>query len=476
MLKLIAPFRALFSLDSSLIAANPSAFTEFLRHAQRELENPESALKKALNPAAEIAVHVPAEPNDSEIGSRYIGLNANGSLYLSPRVFTLRFGADAGKQLDEIYKYAADMADAVAQKYSRNFFPDLASLRIDLQDNTIATFSLDMVIDRASINKNDYGWNRLDEWTTVLVHFMLAKLYDGCLFPAMEALKNFSDSNCYPYIQSVKDYTIFPDLVGDPQNPHPNLNNRFILMWVNRTLCYNGDYPANQWMKQLMHEHADLKIHDAEVHLNAGNSIVVMPETMDKAQLAQFWEINMSAQYYYAALDVVNINLVKYIGTIFNKQTNRGLRRLTRELEAIMNRVTILQVRYHDFSMELQGTARRIFSLLQKEWDFGTLANNVHRKVELCKSNINVLNQETNSRNQGRTEIVLTSLTGMGILNLFVELGNYATQLPPEHRDMVGKIPGFMDLGFVMSGNALSWIGIVIAVGVVVFTVMNRRA
>lgn len=476
MLKLIAPFRALFSLDSSLIAANPPYFRAFLRHLQGELENPDSDLRKQLNPAIDIDVHVPAEPSESEIGSRYIGLNANGSLYLSPRVFTLRFKPEAGAALNGIYKYAAEMADEVAQKYSRNFFPDLASLRVDFQDNTIATFSLDMVIDRTSINKSDHGWNRLDEWTTVLVHFILARIYPDFLFPIITALKQFSDSQGYIFIQDVSDYSIFPDLVGDPHNPHPNLDTRFILLWVNRTLCYSGDYSPNHWMKQLMHGEANLKIREAEFHLNAGNSIIAIPETMDKAYLAQFWDINLSAQYYYAALDAVNINLVKYIGTIFNRQTNRDLRRLTREMEAIINRVTILQVRYHDFSMELQGTARRIFALLQKEWDFGVLANNVHRKLELCKNSITILNQETNTRNQGRTEIVLTSLTGLGVLNLFVELGNYATQMPKENRDMVGNIPGFMDLGFIMSGNALSWIGIVIAVGAVIFAVANRRA
>jgi hypothetical protein len=218
-----------------------------------------------------------------------------------------------------------------------------------------------------------------------------------------------------------------------------------------------------------------VKIREAEVHLNSGNSIIVMPPDMDKRALAQLWDIMLSVQYYYAAMDVVNINLIKYIGTTFNKQTSKNLRRLSRQMETIINRITILQVRYQDFSMELQGIPKKIFQILQKEWDFGVLVGNVHKKLELCKSNITVLNQETNTRNQGRTEIVLTSLTGMGILNLFVELGNYATQLPPERMNMVGKIPGFMDLGFVMSGNALSWIGIIIAIAVVVFTIVNRR-
>ncbi len=475
MLKLIAPFRALFSLDSSLIAASPASFTEFLKLLSHELENPESDIGKKLDSNVSIEVNVPVETSETEIGSRYVSLNANGSLYLSPRIFTIRFKPSAINDIDAIYNYAAAMADEVTSKYSRHFLPDIGTFRIDVQDNTIATLSLELVVNRSNINKNDYAWNRLDEWTTVLVHFLLYKLYPAYIFPALKNIREFSKKHGYVFVQDIADYTIFLDLIGDTDNPYPDLQNRFMLMWVNRTLCYNGDYPANGWIKPLIGDKGSLKIGNAEMHLNAGNSVVIMPPNMDKNYFSQLWDVILSSQYYYAALDVVNLNLVRHIGTTFNKQTSKNLRRLSREMEAIINRVTILQVRYHDFAMELQGMPRKIFHVLQKEWDFNTLAGNVYKKLELCKSNINVLNQETNSRNQGRTEIVLTSLTGMGILNLFVELGNYATQMPPEHMHMVGDMPGFMDLGFMMSGNALSWIGIIIAVAVIIFTVYNRR-
>ena len=77
-------------------------------------------------------------------------------------------------------------------------------------------------------------------------------------------------------------------------------------------------------------------------------------------------------------------------------------------------------------------------------------------------------------RNQGRIETVLTGVAGMAIVSVFVELAAYASQIPEERRKMIGDIPGFMDLGFMLSGNTLSWIGIILAVSVLIFTVSHR--
>lgn len=474
MLKLIAPFRALFSLDSSAIAANPGKFTYFLKLTSKELENPQSSLRKNIHPSLDIDVNIPVETSDSEIGSRYISLNANGSLYLSPRIFTIRFKPSETNDIEGIYNKSALMADEVTAKYSKNFYPDISSFRIDIHDNTIATLSMEMIVDRNNLNKNDYAWNKLDEWTTVLIHFLLSEIYQIYIYPVLEVIRKFSQESEYKFVQNVSEYSVFPDLVGDTENPHTDLKQRFMLMWVNRTLCYKNDYAENNWIKPLIRKHDILNVKGAEVHLNSGNSIIIMPQDMDKRNLAQLWDVILSTQYYYAAMDVVNINLIRYIGTTFTKVTSDKLRILSKNMEAIVNKVTILQVHYNDFSMELQGTAQKIFHLLQKEWNFNILTHNVQKKIELCKSNITVLNQETNQRNQGRMQIVLTGLAGMGILNIFVELGTYATQMPDAHLHMVGQIPGFMDLGFILSGNALSWIGIFIAVSIVIFSIKNR--
>src|SRR5262249_27297612 len=152
--------------------------------------------------------------------------------------------------------------------------------------------------------------------------------------------------------------------------------------------------------------HGIIHIKDAQLHLNWGNNLIILPKGMDKDRLSGLWDGMLSAQYYYAAMDAVSINLVKYIATTFNRQSSKELRRLSNDMEIIVNSVIILQVRYKDISMEVQGVARDIFTHLEKEWNFRMLADNMKTKLDLCKSNVNALNQETNSRNQERAEIV----------------------------------------------------------------------
>jgi hypothetical protein len=173
-------------------------------------------------------------------------------------------------------------------------------------------------------------------------------------------------------------------------------------------------------------------------------------------------------------MNVININLIRYIGITSDKHTTTSLRNVSRDMENIINSVTILKLRYNDLASELTGVPRKIFQTIQKVWDFRNIADNMQSKLELCRTNIKTLSIEMQRRNQGRIETVLTGVAGMTIMSVFIELGSYATQMPVENRKMVGDIPGFMDLGFVLSGNALSWIGIIMAVSVLAFTIKHR--
>jgi hypothetical protein len=173
-------------------------------------------------------------------------------------------------------------------------------------------------------------------------------------------------------------------------------------------------------------------------------------------------------------MNVINVNLVRYIGITSNKYSHTALREITRDTENIINSVTILKVRYNDLLAELSGVPKEIFLALQKEWHFRNILDNMQDKLDLCRINIKTLNVEMQRRNQGRIETVLTGVAGMTIMSVFVELGCYATQIPDNKMAMVGKFPGFMDLGFLLTGNELSWIGIIMAVSVLAFTVRHR--
>jgi len=468
MLKLITPFRVLFNLDSSKIAARPAVFMEFLHKVQDALENPASTLARTLNPALQVMVNLPpkAEENDNA--------RDHGRFLLSPHLFTLRFLKTHQAEIAAIYHRAAAQADSRTAAYSAMLRPDMDSLKIRLNDNTIAILFLDLHLEREQMVTGEEGWKQLNQWVEILIKSMLRELYPLMIFPLLKGLNAFSNATKDYFVYDVSEYKIFFVLVGDPANPYPDLHTRFIAMQTNITLCYPGDYAQNQWITGITAHGTCVRLKGMEVYVNDENNLVVLPHAANQEVLEIFWEIISSASYYYIAMNVININLIRYIGITSDKHTTKGLRIISRDMEQIINSVTILKVRYTDLAGELTGVARKLFVALQKEWDFRNITENMQSKLELCRTNIKTLSVETQRRNQGRIETVLTGVAGMSILSVFIELGSYATQMPPENRAMVGNYPGFMSLGFEYSGNTLGWIGIAMAVAVLLFTIRHR--
>ncbi|HEU5047853.1 MAG TPA: hypothetical protein VFT64_08425 [Rickettsiales bacterium] len=476
MLKLIAPFRAYFNLDSSQVATDPDGFMDYLAHLRTELSAPASSISKKLSPALEMDVNVPPRLEKDEVEARYVDANKNGSLFLFQRIFTLRFKSAAFPELQNILRDACTAADDKVIRYSDSFLPDAQSLRIDFYDNTVAILTLDLHLDKAHIGQSDSAWDKLDKWTTAFTYNLLERLYQKHIFPLLLGLSKMPDRHGQYWVEDIEAYNIFRDLASHRRNPYYNLDLCFRLMWVNRTLFYSNDYPMNAWIRPLLHPHNNesIRIDGAEIHLNSGNNVIMISKDLEDKQLENLWDVMLSAQYYYAAMDIVNVNLIKYLGTVFNRQSDASLHMLSEDMENIINLVTILQVHYNDMMVDLQGVSQKLFHAIQKEWKFENLVRNVDRKLGLCKANITMLSQQTNERNQWRTEIVLKALAGTNLIYLFLAVSGYASQWPRDHMDMVGKFPGFLDLGFIFSGNALTWAGIIIT-GLLILYTTNWR-
>jgi hypothetical protein len=469
-LKVVTPIRVVFNLDSSKIAARPPLFMEFLKNVRAALDDPNSALSKQVNPALDVDINLlPKAMDGSSDSSR-----DHSRFYLFPQVLTLRFRSLFHDRMEKIYQAAAAEADSAVDKFSAMLKPDLGSLAIRFNDNTVAVLMMDMEVDKAKLVTGRESWNRINDWAATVVKLMLRELYPDMVYPLLKGLMDFSAQSKDGFVLPISEYKIFFVLVGDPANPYPDLHKRFIPMKTTLTLCADGDFEKNHWVDNILRHGATLKLKEAEIHLSDENNLVILPAGADRRQIDIFWELVTSAAYYYIAMNVINMNLIRYIGITSDKHTTQSLRLVSRDMENIINSVTILKLRYSDLAAELNGAPRQIFQAIQKIWDFKNITDNMQSKLELCRTNIQTLSVEMQRRNQGRIETVLTGVAGMTILSVFIELGSYATQMPNENKWMVGKIPGFMDLGFALSGNALSWIAIVMAGSVLAFTIKHR--
>src|SRR6266567_8770298 len=110
MLKLIAPFRVYFNLDSSLVATDPDGFIDFLALIRDELAVPGSSINKSIHPALDVEVNVPPRMEQDEVEARYVDANKSGSVFFSQRVFTIRFKSSAAAELERIYQDACAAA------------------------------------------------------------------------------------------------------------------------------------------------------------------------------------------------------------------------------------------------------------------------------------------------------------------------------------------------------------------------------
>lgn len=478
MLKLITPFRVLFNLDSSKIAAQPTLFTEFLRKTQEALDNPDSTLSRKLHPGLKVEAKLPpaAKPTTATGKAAQDSSNAkdHGRFFLSPHVLTLSFKENYQPELQKIYTEAsADADETVGVAYAKMFRPALEGLKIKLNDNTVAIMLLDLHLP-SGVPDEAESWSHLNEWVAVLVKSMLTVLYPQMIFPLLKGMNEFSHETKDHFVCDVSEYKIFFVLVGDPQNPYPDLHKRFIPMKTVMTLCADTVPAKNEWVANILKHCTSVHMKNVDVRVSDENNFALLATGAQTHALETLWELIAAASYYYIAMNVINVNLIRYIGITSGRYSTAMLRTVSHDMENIINSVTILKVRYNDLVAELSGANRKVFQAMQKEWEFKNIADNIQYKLELCRANIKIISLETQRRNQGRIETVLTGVAGVTLVSITVDLAAYATQLPEENMHMVGDIPGFMDLGFLMSGNTLSWIGFFLAAAVLAFTIRHR--
>lgn len=475
MLKLITPFRVLFNLDSSKIAAQPTLFTEFLKKTQEALDNPETALARSLHPALKVEAKLPPAAKPAAKGAQdSSGARDHGRFFLSPHVLTLSFRESYLPDLEALYAAAAADADAtIGVSYADMFRPDLADLKIKLNDNTVAVMLLDLHTPKGVPDEAE-SWSRLNDWVAALVKSMLTELYPQMIFPLLKAMNEFSNETKDFFVYDVSEYKIFFVLVGDPQNPYPDLHKRFIPMKTVMTLCAETIPAKNEWVATILKHCTSVQMKNVDVRISDENNFALLATGTETKALESLWELVAAASYYYIAMNVINVNLIRYIGITSGRYSTAMLRIVSHDMENIINSVTILKVRYNDLVAELSGANRKVFQAMQKEWEFKNISDNIQYKLELCRANIKIISLETQRRNQGRIETVLTGVAGVTLVSITVDLAAYATQLPEENMHMVGSIPGFMDLGFLLSGNVLSWFGFILAAGVLAFTIRHR--
>ena len=462
-LRLVAPFRCQFNLNSAKMLEEGNDFNGFLHSLNTDF----SSARARLFPGVPQGVVVEAllRPKESDTESRYISLDKISTLFNSPKYLSISFDETLLPHIVESMEDAAGKADKSCGKPLSNIVtPIIDSLDIAVYDNTIAILTVDVALND-QFDGDD--WAVLDEWTTRLIFFFLRHVYPDYICPTLCDINRYAESKKEERIRNPLDYFVFHDLSGHDSNPTlPRL------LWVNRTLICPKGKATHHWATRHMDASQAIHGNNAYAHLSVGNNVIETTEANSPSDFSFVWEGMYLAQYYYAVLDIAGKNLKRFIGANYDKKPNRELRELSRVMDAVINSITILQVEYQDTSTELQGLPKTVFRRLEKEWDIPALIKNVQSKYDLCKAHGQSLNAHISQRNSVRVEMVLTGVAGVGLIGLMMNLSSYGRALMRE--GYKNDVIGLLDIGQHLSPSVMVWIGIFLAIGISAFVTINR--
>ncbi|HVK56415.1 MAG TPA: hypothetical protein VM532_15490 [Burkholderiales bacterium] len=397
--------------------------------------------------------------------TRYVSLDKAGSLFSSPKHLSIIFTESAPEEIGKFLKEASLDADKVCGKtLSTSLSPIVESVDVAIYNDTVAMLTLDVVI------SEEFGgddWSKLDEWTTRLAFAFLGRLYKEFIYPALLAFNRYAGDAKNASVLNPSDYVVFYDMSGSESDA-----SHARLLWVNRTLICPKGADSNGWGCRDMEGVTPINVDGALSYLSWGNNVIETTSTSRAHDLSPVWQGMYLAQYYYAVLDITGKNLTRFIGATYDKKSNRELRKLSQAMDSVINTVTIFQVKYKDLSMELQGQIKAVFRRLEREWDFEALFKAVQGKCELCKSNVERMNAYINQRNSVRVQMVLTVVAGLGFISASMGLSSYGRALLRE--GYRSEVVGLLDIAQRVPPATMIWIGVGLAVAVIIFVSVNR--
>lgn len=462
-LRLIAPFRCPFDENVSNAKRNPAGLRQFIANLKREVSSRNDPLFEALSPAIEIDIFQSRGAEDN--ASQFVSLDQLSTAYQSPRRFSISWKQNALDDASAAIERAAEEADGLTDMpLSKHLLGVADSLNITIYDNTIAILTLDV---KMGSKFPQAGWDKLDEWTTHYIYSLLKELYPSVIRPTIQVINEYAAEQSVQYLTQPHDFVLYHDMA---HKRDANISAR--LMWVNRTFIARRGTIDCEWAQRNMNASTAIEVNHAFAHLSIGNNVVETTHDDGNHNLEPLWQGMLLAQYYYAVLDVMSKNILRFVSTTYDNYNNRELRQLSNTMDIAINAATFFLLGYKDLYLELQGIPRKVFQRLEKEWDFDVLYTNVLGKNELCKINVSRLNQCINQRNDLRIQMVLSVVAGLGIVSVLQDMSSYGRTLAQEaYKD---QTVGLMDIAQHLTPNMILWVGLLLAVCVSAFVALNR--
>jgi hypothetical protein len=281
--------------------------------------------------------------------------------------------------------------------------------------------------------------NRLQQMGVRLGEQLARRCTDSLLQPVFSWLQAAPDSTTY----------IEPDAIVHGRDASGTV------LWVTRTLVFEqGDDPHQEaiirhWLKDAVPAEEDQGdanpaeetrtetlidrvVHDEAEHLTRWLNYLFReasystkptddPDQDAPPNLARpfcdAWEAILYAQFYYGALDIVDLHLTRILAQSLARDSSLQVDPLKALLEQNIRKANLLLLQFHDNSKYYKRTVKSELDGILAYWDFeAVLINPVQEKIALCRERLTLLHQKEAARSAIYTDVILL---GIGITSIF---------------------------------------------------------
>ncbi len=460
-LRILAPFRVHFALNNGMHAALSRDYIDFWTKTERRMKHGLSDQFLYLKQVR--FMHSDTNINQDEIAYTSIEEDTMGHA-LEVMSIIPQNAEEMGKEavvdaINSMKKDVTDKTDVDTLDFlSKICKPEMDRLKIKIYDHTIAILEMDIEL-RAIQDHLSVGYQRLLDYLQIFaVKFcdsFMGKFYPKALYPFLYHLSRIADKKAH-YIQNPHHYESFHDLtIKDEKSPYlPRLRSPLFsgsesvqtkVMWITRTLMFEKtdkelvkSFTAH-WLKDIGDKNEIEKVQsDPQAFSLAWVNYVVREGANDPAEQSpkvrrltfrEAWDSLTIAQYFYAALDCLNHNILDVIAVSYTKKVKRRIRELNYYLKSTISSAKLLIIHYREIKKYLTRNKLSMLEQIMKNWDFDNLIDYAEDKMALCSERLEDLHNVSMERSSLYTDILLLFIGAVSIIDLFLALSEYGRML-----------------------------------------------
>ena len=466
-LTLMAPFRVHFCLDSRALshiypgtAADYFTFWDKLAERVADRTEPSGIL-------GEVA-YLHSADTDARQRPEYFSIAEDtdvvpaASLIINPRYEATRLDdlwrSAMATELEAQRTNGTSVRDTAAGDWCAPFSADPSTLRLTVFDNTIAIIetTFDIAIDQAPFRSDPDELQLFLRTTQGAANRFIGALVDDyyarALHPFLLALYE-SQPPRSAYLLDPRSMTCFRDLDHASANGSPQAGGTGRVKWVTRTLHLSAEERnapnadtyrliARRWLADTgAYSDAEEIIENKRSFSFRWVNYLHWPRTLsvDDTDLADGWEATLAyedawdalklAQYFYATVDALNINLSLILGSAYSRDAAPAIRNLNDTLADITSRTKLVILNFREREKYLvRAKLDMLRSMIFAAWDFDGFVTQTEEKAKLCEERIQQIHNKSSERNGFVTDILLLLIGTVSFFGLALDIARSARE------------------------------------------------